>query len=201
MPIQSLPTDGLADLRPILRHVLIPLLVGRFEKGLAGHLARNAVRLADQAVADYRAGHRHLKRFVDDNNIGAFFGAQGRFEAAVISLHRFRGCFQELRRLGMTLADGSTLIPRPTECEFLRDPVGAQLTCLRDAIVHLDERLRKTPHRVGEPIALDLGNSGLYLDGCSLSWSAFTRYLRQAHQLAGRFSLTLSGSRNQKAVR
>jgi hypothetical protein len=86
----------------------------------------------------------------------------------------------------MKLADGSPLIPRPNECPLLRDVVRNQLTEMRDAIIHLDERLCEAPRPVGEPVALDLRDSGVYLDGHSLSWTAITQNLRHAHQLASR---------------
>ena len=60
----------------------------------------------------------------------------------------------------------------------------------RDAIVHLDEHLCKAPRPVGEPVALDLREAGLYLDGHIVSWSELSLYLRQAEKLAGRLGRT-----------
>jgi hypothetical protein len=186
MAIKCLPADDLGDLRSVLNAIVVHLLIGPLGKGLPSHLARNAVRLTDQAVADYKQAYRNLRRFVENQDFGGFIGAQGRFETSIISLHRSLGYFHALRAQGMKLADGSPLIPRPKECPLLRDVVRKQLKQMRDAIIHLDERLCKAPRPVGEPVALDLRDTGMYVNRHTLAWTEITEYLRQAHQLASR---------------
>jgi hypothetical protein len=186
MAIKRLPSDDLADLGVVLHGIMVHLLIGPLGKGMPSHLARSAVRLTDQAVADYKQAHRHLQQFVENQDFGGFIGAQGRFESSIISLHRALRYFHALRRQGIKLADGSALIPRPNECPLLREVVLKKLAEIRHAILHLDERLCEAPRPVGDPVALDLRDSGVYLNGHSLSWTEITQYLRQAHQLAGR---------------
>jgi hypothetical protein len=191
MAITQLPADDLSDLdSSVLLASFARLLIGRYNGRPATYLARNALRLIDQSIREYQAANLDLRSFLQDGDIGGFFRAQGNLEHCVVTMHRALSLLTALRRSGLAAPDGSPLIYRPRELEVLTDPVKRRIRELRDAIVHSDDRLQKEPFPIGQPKALNIGNSGIDFCDVAITWDELCRWLRQLHVQGARFALS-----------
>ncbi len=103
-------------------------------------------------------------------------------------MHRTLNFATRLRRYGLTLPDGSLLIPRPKELEVLTDPVRNRIRDIRNAIAHIDEQMTAESFPVGRVIAIDPSDNGIALESVVISWDELTRWLRQLYMLGERFS-------------
>ena len=75
MPIKKLPSDDLSDLKPdLILKAFFRVLVGRYKDKLVSLLARNALRLIDQAVREFQHAFAELRQFVSTPGIDSFQG-------------------------------------------------------------------------------------------------------------------------------
>jgi len=185
MAITQPPEDDLRDLKPdLVMRSLLRILVGQLSQKPAAFFTRNALRLIDQAVAEYQTGTVEIRRHIRRKDIGAFLRAQGHFENCIMSMHRALEFLAALRRFGTAL-DRKPLVPRSNQLDILTPGARNRIRRLRHAISHMDERLKKHPPRSGQPIALDPNNLGLTLEGVQIAWTELARWLRELYRLAG----------------
>lgn len=187
MAIKCIPSDDLADLEPnLLLKAGFRVLIGRYKHRPASLLLRNALRLIDQSILEYKWALDDFRLFTKFGAVDGFFRGQGHLENCVNSTHRAITFLERLRRYKLETSDGVHIVPRSKNLEVLTEGVRYRIRDLRNAIMHVDERL--VDFQGGEAVAIHPTDSGVELEGIRITWEELSRWLRQLYKLGLDFS-------------
>jgi hypothetical protein len=166
------------DLSPLMWRAMPLFLVGDDETfGRPGaDDVRNAFRLVDKAVREYRLGSRELRQVaVPDNDVSVVMRviqAQDHLETMVNAMHRACKLLSRLKN--------NPRVPLGRE-DLLRPAEVRQIGQLRHAAEHVDEWVRNEKLAVGQPVMMQTRCEGLEFADESLSYAVIAQWLRKLH--------------------
>lgn len=152
-------------------------------------LITSFVRLVEKCIHEYELGRGHLEAFAGSSGFTEFFRAQGHFENSIQTLQRTLLFLDALITRGVKGADGSPVLPKRNRLAVLSKSARDRVNDLRDAIEHMDDRIRKTnTYPAGHAIGLHPSKLELRLGNASVSYAELAHWLTELHGLADTFA-------------
>jgi hypothetical protein len=144
-------------------------------------LVLNATRLSDLAIREYEQGRSMLVSLVTETGAGLDYAvaASGHFETCLSALHRALRHLDALRRFKPAPVELKRLIP--VDLVERNRTIAREVSDLRDAILHLDERIIKGKLSQGEALCLLPTKEGLELGAHQLPFELLAKWLRRLH--------------------
>jgi hypothetical protein len=171
----------------LLASATVRMLLGQL--GTAGTKARPLavafVRITARALHDYSRSRDAVAKL--DSGSGDLFTsiqAFGDFENCVISLQRAVLLLEELKSNGLTNFQGDSVPLRPRDLPLFAEEPRRRLKDLRDAIAHVDEKLKKGTFPVGVPPAPWPKNGIIEFGGIKVTLKEFVGWLNQVAGIA-----------------
>jgi hypothetical protein len=149
-------------------------------------LVMNSVRLSDLAIREYEEGRSMLIRFATTTDFGLTYAivASGHFEACLSALHRAFRHLDALRRCNSAPVELKRLIP--SDLVERNKPPAREINDLRDATLHLDERITDGDLAQGEAACIMPTQDSLEIGKHRLSFVRLATWLRRLHECTGR---------------
>src|SRR5436309_1771186 len=148
-------------------------------------LLMNLMRLMDLAIREYESGRRVLDEFKTRSGsimLSPIFLASGHFEECASTLKRLINYVKVIRSHPKVPEHLKTLLPG--KLTVLRGQVEKQITDMRDAIQHLENRIYKGEITPGDAICLEPSQHGLNLGKHKVLYADLAGWLQELHSHA-----------------
>jgi hypothetical protein len=149
----------------------------------------NLVRLVDKTLLEYESARQYLQQYVDSRNkTSLYMRCVGHMENCVDSLNRV---FSHLVRLRTSLHREQSHTSEPLP-QIVREVIPSRtdrkrINDIRDAIQHMDDRIRK--NRAGRdiaPIGLLVKSDSIELDGREITFIELADWIQQVYTVTER---------------
>lgn len=148
-------------------------------------LTMNYIRLVDAAIREYESGRGLLSRFEEttrSTGLNLMLGACSHFEFCIDALRRSVNHLKGIRAHPDVPRSMKTLLPK--NLEVLTGTVEGQITGMRHAIQHLEERMGKGEIVRGQPLCLIPEEDGLALGDRKIHFRDLAGWLQELHERA-----------------
>jgi hypothetical protein len=164
----------------LLAHATVRMMVGQM--GASGTktrpLALAFVRITARALFDYdRVREANIQAHGSLPDLFRSVQAIGDLEACIVNLHRALTFLEALKNRGLTTWNGDLVPLKPRDLPALAADSRRRLVALRDAITHMDERIGKGDFPVGVPIAPQVKDGLITLEGTEIAVAELARWL------------------------
>ena len=150
-------------------------------------LVMNLIRLVDLAIREYESGRVALNTFASTNDslpVGAILRASGHFEVCICSVKRAINHVKAMRSYEGAPQSLKDLLPR--SLTILTGDVERSITCMRDAIQHLERDVlrRQLPADSSLCLMPSMDGRGLELGEHTILFSDLAAWLQELHTCA-----------------
>jgi len=148
-------------------------------------LAISYIRLVAKAVHDFElAGSANDAAKEPLSDFLSAIQVTDHLENCIVTLHRILLFLNALKERGILTADGGQILLKPRDAPVLARATQEKITDMRDAILHMDERIKKGEYPVGIPITLGPRNGRLELERVVISLNEIASWLDQLSEIA-----------------
>jgi hypothetical protein len=157
----------------------------RLKDHQARALITNFVRLVDLAVDEYTLGREAILEFVTDKEsfrVSRVIRASSHYEVCISTVKRAIDHLKAIRshpRVPQKLKD---LLPR--SISVLSGPVEGQVTDMRDAVLHLEGKIKRGEIQEGEPSTLRVWENYISLGKHKILYSDLVDWLTELHSIS-----------------
>lgn len=147
------------------------------------------VRMTARALHDYSRSRDSVAKLENGSlDLLTTIHAFGDFENCIISLHRALLFLEELKSNGLTTFQGDSVSLKPRDFPVLASDARGRLRDLRDAIVHMDERIKDGASPSGVPTAPWPKDGVIELEGIRVGLSELVGWLNHVAVVAKRMA-------------
>lgn len=147
-------------------------------------ILRSYIRLLDKTLQDYELSRMHFTEFVnrkDNGVLSPLFRAIGHMENCLNS-------FTRTLRFVRSIADHPELGSEIGQLDVLRSSNRKRVQKIRNAIEHMDDRIRKGKIQTDDFTALWMDEDYLTLEGHQIKYEELGEWLSELHTLAGQLA-------------
>ena len=152
-------------------------------------LVMNFARLVDFAIREYEYGRKATLEFAEDTDslsLGLIFRASGHFEVCIDNVKRAIEHLKALRMHPKVPQPIKALLPRGIK--VLSRSVEVPITGMRNAIQHLENRIKKGEIADGQSLALLPSENELELGVHRIPYADLAEWLTELHALSDRLA-------------
>ncbi|HPE12815.1 MAG: hypothetical protein KC544_12940 [Gemmatimonadetes bacterium] len=174
----------------LLGQTVVALLKGKVGASQSKErlLSVGFIRLVAKAVDEFNEGGEAVVRMRLNADLIAGVRAGSSIENCIVTLHRALLYLDAFKAMGVVQADGATIGLRPRDLPVRAPASRNRIDAMRNAIEHMDERLRNGDYPVGVPVGLTPYKGRLDLEGVSIEVQELAGWLQQLAELARRIA-------------
>ncbi len=146
-------------------------------------LVANFIRLTDLALNEYELARHAVHEFASRiEGIPHPAIATNHFEACIVAVKRAVGLLEAMKSSPHSPTSLKSLLPR--HISVLSSGVQTAVTDMRDAIQHLDDKLRSGEISHGEPVMLAFEEDGVQLGSKTIRYTDMAAWIRNLNEVA-----------------